>query len=138
MTGKVLLAVDTSVAVPLLIATHPEHARIARWARGRDLALCGHAIAETYAVITRLPGDNRLSAADAATLIDENFPVLLALSASDARNAHRKLADKGLVGGAVYDGLVALVASRHRATLVTRDARARGTYEALGVDVVIP
>jgi len=48
-------------------------------------------LAETYSVLTRLPGD------------------------------------------ATYDGLVALAAREHGAILVTRDARARSTYEALGV-----
>jgi hypothetical protein len=30
---------------------------VVRWWNGRDLALCGHAVAETYSVLTRLPGD---------------------------------------------------------------------------------
>ena len=40
-------------------------------------------------------------------------------------------------GGAVYDGLVALAARENDAVLVTRDARARATYEAVGTSVEI-
>jgi len=97
--------------------------------------LSGNALVETYAVLTRLPGDARLAAADATLLIDENFMEPLLLSTGGVRNAHRELASMGVVGGAVYDGLVALAAREHGAVLATRDARARSTYEALGVNV---
>jgi len=43
----------------------------------------------------------------------------------------------GIAGGAVYDGLVALAAQEHGAALATRDNRARGTYEAVGVKVIV-
>jgi hypothetical protein len=48
-----------------------------------------------------------------------------------------KLAVLGISGGAVYDALVGLVAAEHDVQLATRDARARGTYEAVGARVVI-
>ena len=67
------LGVDTSVAVPLLIQTHTAHAEVVRWWGGREIALSGHALAETYSVLTRLPGDLRLAPADAARLITERF-----------------------------------------------------------------
>ena len=128
-------AVDTSVAVPLLVASHHDHAQVATWAKGRTLTLCGHALIETYAVLTRLPGDARVSPADTALILDENFAEPLLLSAQGARDAHRELASKRVAGGATYDGLVALAAREHGAVLVTRDARARPTYEALGARV---
>ncbi len=43
----------------------------------------------------------------------------------------------GIAGGAVYDALVALAAKEHGAPLATRDARARGTYDAVGVKVIV-
>ena len=61
-------AVDTSVAVPLLVASHQAHGAVHSWARGRELSLSGHALAETYAVLTRLPGDARVSPADYETV----------------------------------------------------------------------
>ena len=127
------MAVDTSVAVPLLLANHQHHARVAAWARGRTLCLSGHALAETYAVLTRLPGDARVLGRDAVRLIDENFTTPLALSTAGALRSHRDCADAGVAGGATYDALVALAAREHGIPLATRDARARSTYEAIGV-----
>lgn len=130
-----LLATDTSVAIPLLVTSHPHHASIYAWAKGRSLSLSGHAYAETYAVLTRLPGDARVEPADAVLLMEDNFEQPLMLSARAARVVHRDLATGGVAGGATYDGLVALAAREHGATLVTRDARARSTYEVLQVPV---
>lgn len=130
-------AIDTSVAVPLLVASHAQHAAVARWARGRPLVLSGHALAETYAVLTRLPGDSRVSPGDAALLIDDNFEAAFQPLASTRERLHTLLANAGIGGGAVYDAMVALAARDHGASLATRDARARSTYEALGVAVEI-
>ena len=55
------VAVDTSVAVPLLVRSHHDHADVVRWWNGQEIALSGHALVETYSVLTRLPGDARLS-----------------------------------------------------------------------------
>jgi predicted nucleic acid-binding protein len=130
-------AVDTSVAIPLLVGSHQEHAAVATWAKGKTLGLSGHALIETYSVLTRLPGDARLLPRDAVALIDANFTASLTLGARVARGAHRELARRGIGGGATYDGLVALAAREHGVALATRDARARATYEALGVDTEV-
>ena len=82
-------AVDTSVAVPLLVASHRQHVVVAQWS--------------------------------------------CPLGARAARAAHREFARRGIAGGATYDGLVAVAARERGAVLFTRDARARWTYEALGV-----
>jgi len=50
---------------------------------------------------------------------------------------HATLSRIGIAGGAVYDGLVALAAREHGMSLATRDARARGTYDAVGVKVIV-
>lgn len=131
------VAVDTSVAVPLLVRSHHHHAEVVRWWSGQELALSGHALAETYSVLTRLPGDARLSASDAARLLDARFASALTLSGPAARKAHVTLSRLGIAGAAVYDGLVALAAKEHGVALATRDARARGTYDAVGVEVIV-
>jgi predicted nucleic acid-binding protein len=131
------IAVDTSVAVPLLVRSHQHHAHVVRWWNGQDLALSGHALAETYSVLTRLPGDARLAADDAARLLDARFTSPLALSADAARKVHNTLSRLGIAGGAVYDALVALAAQENGTPLATRDARARGTYDAVGVTVIL-
>ncbi len=40
----------------------------------------------------------------------------------------------GISGGAVYDGLIALIVKERGERLVTFDQRAVRTYEALGID----
>jgi toxin FitB len=133
----VTVAVDTSVAIPLLVRSHHDHAAVVRWWGGRDVALAGHALAETYSVLTRLPGDARLAPADAARLLTARFSAPLLLSSSRARKLPETLARLGIAGGAVYDALVALAAKEHDAALATRDARARGTYDAVGVELIV-
>ena len=131
------LGLDTSVAVPLLVQTHREHAGVVNWWNGRDVALSGHALAETYSVLTRLPGDLRLAPADAARLIAERFAAPLVLGPKAARRLPEMLSRLGIAGGAVYDALVAFAAVEHDASLATRDARAKATYDIVGADVVI-
>ena len=131
------LGVDTSVAVPLLVQTHVAHAVVVRWWDGRKVALSGHALAETYSVLTRLPGDLRLAPADAARLMAERFDEPLVLGPHAARRLPDVLSRLGIAGGAVYDALVALAAAEHGAGLATRDARAKPTYETVGVQVVV-
>jgi len=133
----VTTAVDTSVAVPLLVRSHNDHAAVVRWWSGQEIALSGHALAETYSVLTRLPGDARLAPADAARLLGARFSAPLVLSAQHARKLPDTLSRMGIAGGAVYDALVALAAKENGAALATRDARARGTYDAVGVELII-
>lgn len=110
---------------------------MARWWDGQELTLSGQALAETYSVLTRLPGDARLSAEDAAHLLDARFTTPLTLSGQAAQRVHVTLSRLGIAGGAVYDGLVALAAKEQGVALATRDARARGTYDAVGINVIV-
>ena len=131
------VALDTSVAVPLLVQTHRAHDVVVRWWNGREVALSGHAVAETYSVLTRLPGDLRVAPADAARLLTERFAQPLLLGPEVAGRLPDVLSQLGISGGAVYDALVALAAAEHGAELATRDARARATYETVGVHVIV-
>jgi toxin FitB len=131
------LGLDTSVAIPLLVQTHVSHAEVAAWWAGREVALSGHALAETYSVLTRLPGDLRLTPTDAARLIDERFASPLVLGRRTSRRLPTIFSQFRIAGGAVYDALVGLAAVEHGATLATRDNRARATYELVGADVVV-
>jgi toxin FitB len=133
----VTVAVDTSVAIPLLVRSHHDHAAVVRWWNGQEVALSGHALAETYSVLTRLPGDARLAPADAARLLNARFSSPLLLSTPRSRKLPDILSRLGVAGGAVYDALVALAAKDHNVALATRDARAQGTYDAVGVMVIV-
>jgi len=131
------LALDTSVAIALLVATHlgaclreplvgRPGGRAQRPRDGRDL-LGAHAP----------PGDLRLAPGDAARLLAQRFTEPLLLGPAVSARLPDVLSRLGIAGGAVYDALVALAALEHGAILATRDARARATYETVGVQVVV-
>ena len=94
-------------------------------------------MAETYSVLTRLPGDLRLTPSDAARLLTERFAEPLLLGPDIAGRLPAVLGELGIAGGAVYDALVALAAVEHDAELATRDARAKATYDTVGARVVV-
>jgi predicted nucleic acid-binding protein len=131
------LGLDTSVAIPLLVQSHSSHAEVVAWWDGRAVALTGHALAETYSVLTRLPGDLRLTPTDAARLIHDRFAAPLLLTRRTSRRLPATFSKLGIAGGAVYDALVGLAAVENGARLATRDSRARQTYEIVGADVVV-
>ena len=131
------LAFDTSAAVPFLMRAHTAHSAVRRHVAARTAFLTAHSLAETYSVLTRLPGDARVSADDAVRLIEANFATVLETPADATRALPRVLAPLGIVGGAVYDALVGLATRAAGVPLVTRDARALATYTALGVDVEV-
>ena len=131
------LALDTSVAIPLLVQTHREHAAIVRWCGSRPLALSGHAVVETYSVLTRLPGDVRIAPVDAARLLGDWFGAPLLLGTATAARLPEVLSGLGIAGAAAYDAIVALAAVEHGADLATRDVRAKATYETVGARVVV-
>ncbi len=132
--GKILDAlVDTSVAVALLVEDH-EHRHAALAAVGaRRVGLSGHALFETYSVLTRLPSPNRRSPATVALLIQENFAVSRQLSTEAAGALLGKLAPADISGGSVYDALVAATALESGLPLLTCDRRALPVYRALEV-----
>jgi toxin FitB len=129
------LLLDTSVAVPLLVTSHVAHGAVSAWLGDRSVALSGHALHETYAVLTRLPGDARVAAADAVRLLHERLEPAAVLDARSVRSAPAVLAGGGVVGGATYDGLIALAALSAGLPLASRDRRAESTYRRLGVPV---
>jgi hypothetical protein len=131
------VAMDTSAAVPLLMLAHPAHLRTRRQLAGRPVALTAHSLAETYSVLTRLPGDARLTAADAAALVSANFIEAIAPPDVVVRHLPGVLAPLGICGGAVYDAMVGLAAQSAGSVLLTRDARAIPTYSAVGARIEI-
>src|SRR5881392_464188 len=97
-----VIAIDTSVAVPLLLRYHEAHQAVSRWRGRRSLALCGHAWIETYAVVTRLPGAARVSPEDAVRLLGSNFSPPLAPDTTSLAAAPGRFSSAGIAGGATY------------------------------------
>ena len=127
-------AVDTSVAVAALDGSHAAHALCREAARSRRPALAGHAAFETFAVLTRLPGQLSIDAPTAQNVIATVFPSICWLKHDSARALLKRLGVLGVSGGAVYDALVGEAARVNKRRLLTRDLRARRTYDLLGVD----
>ena len=127
------LLLDTSAAVPLVLADHEAHGATTAALAGRELGLAGHAAFETWSVLTRLPGARRLSPAAAGRLLAADFAHSRQLGAQQAAALLAALSALRLSGGSVYDALVGAVAVEHDLELVSRDRRAQGTYVRLGV-----
>jgi predicted nucleic acid-binding protein len=111
---------------------HVRHAAAAaeierRLGWGERMAIAAHGIAETYAVLTRLPPPHRLAPADAWTLVRTNFVDHAALVTLDGP-AHvavlSQLARAGVGGGRAYDELIAACAEvSHAKALLTFNSR---------------
>lgn len=129
--------VDTSVAVPLVVADHEHHASVTRSLGRRRLGLAGHAAFETFSVLTRLPSPVRRESGVVERILRAGFPGTRFLGADDARTLLGRLASLGVAGGAVYDALVGQVAVSHGLVLATRDARAVDVYRALDVEILL-
>lgn len=129
-----MTAVDTSVCVPALVEWHEHHDTCRRAAR--EAHVPAHVLLETYSVLTRLPSPHRLDGDVARALLLGRFASdeILAAPVGLQRAVVATLSDVGIEGGATYDGLIALTAKHHGEALLTRDGRARRTYELLDVD----
>jgi predicted nucleic acid-binding protein len=126
---------DTSTAIALIVEDHEAHAEVVKAVGSRRLGLAGHAWFETYSVLTRLPGAQRRSPADALRLLAHNFPSSGFLDEQASAELGPEVARLDVSGGAVYDALVGAAARHRRQRLVSADTRARPIYEALGVDL---
>ena len=127
-------AVDTSVAVAALDAGHAAHGPCRELVQQHRPGLAGHAACETFSVLTRMPGPLAIDAPTAGSIIDRVFPIVHWLDGDAALALLQRLGPVGITGGAVYDALVGEAARADGCRLLTRDQRARRTYDLLGVD----
>jgi predicted nucleic acid-binding protein len=129
--------VDTSVAIPLVVADHEHHRAVVDAIGNTTLGLAGHASFETFSILTRLPPPARRSPSVVGRLIAQNFPATRFLSERAAAELLARLGTLGVAGGAVYDALVGAAAFEYGLTLVTRDRRAAETYRRIDVKFVL-
>ena len=139
--------VDTSCIVAALCAWHAHHpqaaAEIERRLGARErMATAAHALAETYAVLTRFPAPHRLAPADALALLDGNFidrAQIVALDVGGYRALLRRAGKEGISGGRTYDALIGECALKAKAAvLLTFNAAHFARLEASGVRIVVP
>ena len=101
-------------------------------------ALPAHVVLEAYSVLTRLPGGLAVSATAAARVLTERFVGEPLQLPDDARaRLPETLAAAGVIGGASYDGLVAMEAAAHGESLLTLDRRAQDAYRRLGAPFTV-
>lgn len=130
-----MITVDTSVVVAAFASWHERHDAALR-SVSRDTRLIGQVALETYSVLTRLPPPHRTPPDLVVELLTRNFAgPLLVLPPRDHRRLLTACARLGIIGGGVYDALVAATAAHAGATLVSLDRRALPVYESLGADV---
>lgn len=111
---------DTTVLVAGLVESHPEHEAAFPWLarmRATELSVCvaAHSIVETYAVLTTLPLSPRVTPASAWALIEHSvlaFARPVDLPSAAVREVVQGLSRRGIVGGVVYDALIAECAVR--------------------------
>jgi predicted nucleic acid-binding protein len=127
-------AVDTSVAVAALDGSHAAHDICREAVRAHRPALAGHAAFETFSVLTRLPGPLSIDAPTAQRVIATVFPNICWPEHAAVTTLLQRLGVIGVTGGAVYDALVGEAARASARRLLTRDLRARRTYDLMGVD----
>lgn len=130
-----MIAADASVLVPALLASHEFHEACHESAGLVDSAI-GHALVETYAVLTRLPQPYTVPPVQASSALRSYSTNVLALPGDEIADAIDRFVIARASGGASYDALIAVTAKEHSATLLTRDERAAEIYERLGADVM--
>lgn len=89
-------------------------------------------------MLTRLPYPHRAPGDLVVEFLQSRFPdPPLAPSDGTVRTLLASLQQAGILGGAVYDGLVALTAADHDAHLYTLDRRAEATYRRCGIEYTL-
>lgn len=118
-----LIAFDTSVLVAGALEDHPFHARAWIWHqtihRGEAQGMvCGHALAEMYSVLTKLP--NGLSPAEALVVVGTIGSQVSVVGPTTLTYvaAIERCSSRSLKSGAVYDALHLVEAERAGADLL--------------------
>ncbi|MGH7838263.1 MAG: PIN domain-containing protein [Candidatus Binataceae bacterium] len=114
---------DTSVLVPVFLEDHEHHERSLRVFAGADKKqgyCAAQSLAEVYSIMTRLPGRHRLSGPQVLLFL-ENIRERLTLVALTSHEYHaviKEAAEAGILGGAIYDALIARCALKAKAGTV--------------------
>jgi predicted nucleic acid-binding protein len=103
---------DTSVLVPVFYGDHVHHqASLQRFIQfDKSTGCCGaHSLVEVYSSLTRMPGKYRISSEQAMLFIGsirERLSII-ALDGDEYADALDAAAAAGIVGGSVYDAMLA-------------------------------
>jgi predicted nucleic acid-binding protein len=113
---------DTSVLIPVFMEDHEHHeaSLTAFIAADKKRACCAaHSLAELYSVLTRLPG-TRLSGEQVLLFLEaiEEHLTVIALDGREYYSTIREAAASGIVGGMLYDALLARCARKAGAEVI--------------------
>jgi predicted nucleic acid-binding protein len=120
---------DTSVLVPVFYGDHVHHqASLDLFIRfDKSSGCCGaHSLAEVYSTLTRMPGKHRISAEQAMLFIGNvrEKLTIVALNGDEYARVLQASAGLGIVGGGIYDALLAQCAVKAQAkTIYTWNVR---------------
>jgi predicted nucleic acid-binding protein len=131
---------DTSVLVPTFLGDHEHHeASLDVFLRFEKRQACcaAHSLAEVYATLTRMPGKYRVSCEQAMLFLAEirQRLTLVALDEEEYYATIEQASALGVMGGTVYDALLARCALKARAeTLYTWNVK---HFQQLGLEEVV-
>lgn len=87
-------------------------------------------------MLTRLPAPHRARPASVIAFLEASFDAdWLTLSGPTIAKVVKELAERGITGGATYDGLIGVTARTAGVSLYSCDRRALPVYNRLGVEV---
>jgi predicted nucleic acid-binding protein len=114
---------DTSVLVPVFYGDHVHHqASLALFIQfDKSTGCCGaHSLAEVYSTLTRMPGKHRISAEQAMLFIGSirDRLSIITLSGDEYADALQASAALGIVGGGIYDAMLAHCAVKAKAETI--------------------
>jgi predicted nucleic acid-binding protein len=133
-----LTAPDSSVLIAGYAPEHPFHEAVTPGLRAvkKRGALIAHTMAETYSILTgQAYGHPPTYVLRYLDQFLEHQPV--GLKPASYAKVLQTLADGGIVGGSIYDGLIAAAAKQAGLHLLSLDRRAARTYAMLGIDYEI-
>ncbi len=105
-----MTAVDSSIVVAAFSSWHEDHQR-SLLALTNHPKLPAHVAVESYSVLTRLPRPNRAPAGLVNEFMKHHFPEpVLSLPASLYASLLELAADEAILGGSIYDALIAATA----------------------------
>ena len=114
---------DTSALVPVFYGDHVHHGASLQLFIQFDQSngCCGaHSLAEVYSTLTRMPGKHRISAEQAMLFVNsirERLSII-ALDADEYADALQAAAALGIVGGGIYDAMLAHCAIKANAKAI--------------------
>jgi predicted nucleic acid-binding protein len=114
---------DTSVLVPVFYGDHVHHqASLQLFIQFDKLTGCcgAHSLAEVFSTLTRMPGKHRISGEQAMLFIADirERLSLIALDANEYAKALEASAARGIVGGGIYDAMLAHCAIKAQAETI--------------------